>query len=55
MKSAKTSPRTLATKELAPKSNAPSNTSFFTKECFNQKQHDCHLPPILNFYFPDWR
>jgi hypothetical protein len=48
-KCTKTSPRTLVTKKLA-----PSHASFFTREFFYQKQHDCHPPSTLRLCFPDW-
>jgi hypothetical protein len=61
-KCAKTSPRTLATKEVVVASWQPT-ISFFTREFFSEKQHDCrHVPnsphpptwlgPPVTFLFP---
>jgi hypothetical protein len=30
--------------------NAPSHTSFFTRDFFYQKEHDCRPPPTLLFF-----
>jgi hypothetical protein len=55
-KCAKTSPLTLATKELEVASRQRTVSHFlFQYGILGQKQHNCSPQPTLRYCFPDWR